>query len=66
METYIIKLYRRQEPDEAPVLAGIVEDAASSWTARFADADGLLQLLQMNREKAVDRKEASARSCEMA
>jgi hypothetical protein len=51
METYIVKIYRRREPGEEPVLAGILEDAGSGRTARFADPGGLLALLRMDEKK---------------
>lgn len=51
METYIVKIYRRREPGEEPVLAGILEDAGSDRTARLADPDGLLDLLRMKEKK---------------
>lgn len=47
METYIVKIYRRQEPGEEPVLAGVLEDVGKNRTARFADPGGLLKLLKM-------------------
>jgi hypothetical protein len=56
METYIVKIYRRREPGEEPVLAGIVEDAGNGRTARFAGPDGLLELLQMKERKRGGRR----------
>lgn len=54
METYIIKIIRRREEVEEPVLAGIAEDAGSGRTEQFSDAEGLLRLLEMQGKRRSD------------
>lgn len=67
METYIVKIYRRQGQGEEPLLAGIIEDALTGRKVQFASPEGLLQLLKMEEKpsgsprKSVSGQETASR-----
>jgi hypothetical protein len=49
METYIVRIHRRQEEGESPVSIGIVENAENGRKTKFADSKGLLRILKLKK-----------------
>ncbi len=58
MESYIIRIYRRDENDH---LAGLIEVVANGTTAAFTDRDELWSILAQGKGIASSRPKANAR-----
>jgi hypothetical protein len=49
METYIVRIHRRQAEGKSLLPTGIVENAKSGKMAKFADSSGLLKILKIEK-----------------
>jgi hypothetical protein len=58
METYIVRIHRRQGEDKSPVSIGIVENAENGRKTKFADSSALLNILKLEKNGTCENKKS--------
>ena len=58
MKTYIVRIHRYEEEGKEPAAVGIVEDAETGKTSKFAGPEELLKILKLQKTRAGGQRKA--------
>ncbi len=63
METYIVRIYRREE-DDPRILVGVVEEVGVEGNKAFTNSDELLDILNSKEKELFKSKRGRQRRCD--
>jgi hypothetical protein len=63
METYIVRIYRREE-DSPRILVGVVEEVGVEGNKAFTNSDELLDILNSKEKELLKSKRGRQRGCD--